>query len=76
MIDSKANFENFDFNQFQEEALLRLKSGQPLAGHDGVMTPLIKRILETALEGEMDAHINECKDDGQPNRGNDKTKHA
>lgn len=74
MSNSKANLENFDFNQFQEEAIARLKSGQPLTGHDGVMTPLLKRILEAALEGEMDAHITECKDDGQPNRRNGKTK--
>ena len=38
------------------------------------MTPLIKQILEAALEGEMDAHISECKDDGQPNRRNGKMK--
>lgn len=74
MSNSKANLEDFDFKQFQEEAIARLKSGQSLTGHDGVMTPLIKRILEAALEGEMDAHITECKDDGQPNRRNGKAK--
>jgi len=26
--------------------------------------------LEAALDGEMDAHIADCKDDGQPNRRN------
>ena len=51
-------------HQFQNEAIARLKSGQPLTG-DSVMTPLIKRILEAALDGEMEAHINECKDDGR-----------
>lgn len=74
MSTNKGNLANFDFNQFQQEAIARLKSGQPLTGADGVMTPLIKQILEAALDGEMEAHLSECKDEGLVNRRNGKAK--
>jgi transposase-like protein len=74
MSKSRINLEQFDFNQFQEEAIQKLKSGQALTGKDGVMTPLIKQILEAALEGEMEAHLNECDTLSQPNRRNGKSK--
>jgi hypothetical protein len=43
----------FDFIEFQEEAIAQLKSGQPLTGKDGVLTPLIKQILEAALDDRV-----------------------
>jgi hypothetical protein len=43
----------FDFIEFQEEAIVQLKSGQPLTGKDGVLTPLIKQILEAALDDRV-----------------------
>ena len=42
------NLAQFDFTAFQEEAISQLKSGQSLTGKDGVLTPLIKKILELA----------------------------
>ena len=36
-----------------------LMKGKPLTGKDGVFTPLLKKIIEASLEGEMDAHLNE-----------------
>jgi putative transposase len=68
------DLEQFDFIQFQQDAINKLKSGQPLTGKDGVMTPLIKQILEAALEGEMASHLSECDEQGQINRRNGKTK--
>jgi transposase-like protein len=44
---------NFHF----ENALLALQSGQPLSGQDGVLTPLIKQLTETALAAELDTHL-------------------
>ncbi len=41
-----------------------------MTGKDGILTPLIKEIIEAALEGEMDAHLSECKDQHQANRRN------
>ncbi len=48
------------------EALISLQSGKPLEGADGAMTPLIKRLLETSLEAEMDTHLEKSR----PNRRN------
>jgi putative transposase len=58
--------EPFDFEKFERAAIERLKKGEALLGKEGVMTPLLKRFLENALEGEMDAHL----DDGERRKGN------
>lgn len=34
-----------------------LMKGKPLTGKDGVFTPLLKKIIEASLEGEMDSHL-------------------
>ena len=47
----------FDFEAFQKEAIEKLKAGKPLSGKDGVLMPLIKRIVEAALKGEVEAHL-------------------
>ena len=64
---------SFDFDQFKEEALNQLKNGQPLTGKDGVLTPLIKELLESALEGEIENHLIDCRQEGEANRRNGKT---
>jgi putative transposase len=74
MNNNKIDLTNFDFSQFQKEAIDKLKSGQALTGKDGILTPLIKEILEAALEGEMDSHLSDCKQEGQANRRNGKLK--
>lgn len=61
---------NFNFEDFQKEAIDKLKTGQSLTGKDGVLTPLIKQILEAALDGEMDSHLSDCQLQGQLNRRN------
>ena len=70
MTNEKLDLNNFNFSQFQKEAIDKLKSGQSLTGKDGILTPLIKEILEAALDGEMDAHLCACKAQGQANRRN------
>lgn len=72
--NNKIDLTNFDFDQFQKEAIDKLKSGQALTGKDGILTPLIKEILEAALEGEMDSHLSDCKLQEQSNRRNGKLK--
>jgi putative transposase len=47
----------FSFKEFEEEAIKQLQSGRPLEGKDGVLAPLIKRLVEAGLNGEMDAHL-------------------
>lgn len=71
-MNKKIDLSTFDFNNFKSEALSQLKEGQNLTGKDGVLTPLIKALLESALEGEMDAHLSECREDGSANRRNGK----
>lgn len=66
---SKLNWE-----QFEKEALEKLKNGEQLGGKDGVMAPLIKHLLETALEGELDIHLSEEKAQGKSNRRNGPSK--
>jgi putative transposase len=73
MSDKAINLSKFNFKEFQEEAITKLKSGQSLTGKDGVMTPLIKQILEAALEGEMASHLLDCQAQGVANRRNGKT---
>jgi len=59
--------DEFDF----DKALKALQSGKAITGKDGVLTPLIKKLTEAALEGELDSHLAE---DVTPNRKNGKTR--
>ena len=52
-IKEAAENKGFDFDQ----ALKDLKAGQPLTGEKGILTPLIKELVEAALEGELDSHL-------------------
>jgi transposase-like protein len=52
---------SFDFKRFEEEALAQLRSGKPLEGKEGVLAPLIKRLVEASLEGEMKAHLSDAR---------------
>jgi transposase-like protein len=61
-----------DWKSFEESALSKLKNGEKLEGKDGVMAPLIKHLLETALGGELDAHLKEEKAKKKKNRKNGK----
>lgn len=63
---------DFDFAAFEKEAVKQLKSGKPLSGKEGVLTPLIKRILENAIQGELEAHLEEEPAESK-NRRNGKT---
>lgn len=61
---------NFDFKEFESQAIKRLQEGHSLEGKDGVLAPLIKRLIEAGLNGEMDAHLIGSK---KVNRRNGKT---
>ncbi len=50
---------SFDFEKFKAEAIERLKSYSSLSDKYGVLTPLLENLLNSALEGEMDVHLNE-----------------
>ena len=50
--------ESEEFKSMRDKALQQLMSGQSLTGKDGVFSPMLKQFLESALEGEMAAHLN------------------
>ena len=62
----------FDYGEFEREAINGLHSGKGLVGTEGVLTSLIQRLVNAALNGEMSAHLREEKLEGQENRRNGK----
>jgi putative transposase len=67
--------EEFDFEKFSKEVQAGLYEKKPLLGQGGLFTPLIKKFLEAALEGEMSAHLQETADIlGPRNRRNGKSR--
>lgn len=57
----------FDYAAFRQEAIARLLGGdKELTGKDGVLAPLLKDLLDAALSGELQAHVEE----NRPNRRN------
>jgi putative transposase len=66
----KKKIESFDFKNFEAEAIKQLQNGKPLEGKDGVLAPLIKRIVEAGLNGELEGHLTQEK---KPNRRNGKS---
>jgi len=61
--------EKFDYDLFEREAIEGLRSGKKLEGKDGVLAPLLKRILEAGMQGELQSHLD---GDELPNRRNGK----
>ena len=48
---------SFDYEGFKADAIEQLKAGVPPSGKDGVLAPLLENRLNSALEGEMDSHL-------------------
>lgn len=57
----------------EREALTKLLRGEKLSGKDGVLAPIIKHLLESALGAELDEHLKEEKSSGKANRKNGKS---
>lgn len=51
----------FDIKKFELDAIEQLRSGKALEGKDGVLAPLIKRLVEASLSGEIAAHLTDAK---------------
>lgn len=49
--------DQLDFELMKQKALEQLRSGKSLYGKDGAFAPLLKSFLDSALEAEMDAHL-------------------
>ena len=64
--------DQFDFEAFKQAAIKGLYEGKPLTGEQGLFAPLLKHFLESALEGEMDNHLQQTRQT-EHNRRNGKT---
>lgn len=69
-----SNKEPFDFERFKAEAMESLYQGKKMGGTDGVFAPMLKHLLESMMDGELDNHLAESKSSGESNRRNGKTK--
>lgn len=58
--------EKTELEKLFSDALEQLQKTKKLEGTDGALGPLIKKLLEASMEGEMDHHLNE----NRPNRRN------
>lgn len=65
--------EDFNLEDFKKEVAKKIRDGKGLTGKEGALTPLLKEILEAAMEGEIDQHLKETKK-GAGNRRNGYTR--
>lgn len=64
--------EKFNYEELKRKTLEQLRSGKSLFGKDGAFAPLLKDILEAALAGEIEGHLDE-EQRASGNRKNGKT---
>lgn len=64
--------EEFNLEEIKKKALEQFRSGKSLYGKDGAFGPMLKSFLEAALEGELDAHLDDSERQ-EGNRRNGKT---
>lgn len=50
---------DFDFESIKKKILEQLKLGKSLLARYGALAPLLGNLLNAALEGEMDAHLDD-----------------
>lgn len=54
---STNNNKNFNYEEFKQQAINKLRQGKGISGKDGAFTPLIKEFLEVALSEELNSHL-------------------
>ena len=65
----------FKYDDFEKDAIEQLKAGKSLEGKNGILAPLLQRLLNASLDGELDAHLKDNKESNRRNgRGNKKLK--
>jgi transposase-like protein len=62
-----------EYESMKDKALEQLMSGKSLLGKDGAFAPLLKQFLESALEAEMEDHLDE-QERSKKNKRNGKGK--
>jgi putative transposase len=53
--------ETDEYKALQKKVLAQFRTGQPLMGKGGAFAPLLKKFLESALQGEMEDHLDESE---------------
>jgi putative transposase len=64
----------FNFEEFSKAAAAALREGKPMIGEGGVFTPLLRKIIESAMEGELDAHLSSTRKEDKNRRNGHKRK--
>ena len=62
---SKSKKTEFDYANFEQKAIAQLRAGHDLIGEEGILTEMVQRIVNAALEGELNHHLQEEKDLGK-----------
>ncbi len=57
MKEKESNFE-----EFSKRIAEQLREGKSITGKEGALTPLLKQLIEGAMEGELDEHLKMTKD--------------
>jgi transposase-like protein len=70
MKNSAISSDENDLAKFKQLLLEGIRAGKPLSGKDGLLTPLLKEVIEASLEGELDAHLESERTDNSHNRKN------
>jgi putative transposase len=69
-MDIKGDKNGFDYEAFRQETIAKMMAGEKeLTGKGGLLAPLLKDLLDAALSGEMQAHVER----NRPNRRNGST---
>jgi len=51
--------QEFNYKEFEADAIKRLQNGEALEGKEGILAPLLKRLIEAGLNGELEGHLQE-----------------
>jgi len=63
-----SKIEETEFNF--EDAVTDVMNGKSISGKDGILAPLVKQIVEAALQAELESHISQEIFSGKKNRKN------
>ena len=55
--DTETMEKELDFNALGAQVLEEIKNGKPMFSKDGAFAPMLEKILNAALEDEMDSHL-------------------
>ena len=66
MAERKRREETPEYKAMRDLAIEQLLSGKSLTGEGGVFAPMLKEFLDSALDGEMESHL----DQGERSQGN------